>query len=258
MGRRFSSRAPPDSSVRTSVSASSRRERTSSGVDCFTDYYDPALKRRNIARLLRSDRIPHCSRRTCGPHPLEPLLAGRRHGLPPGGAGGCALLLGTGVLTSTPRTTSTRRSGCSRPAGRRGGSQRFVYASSSSVYGDAPRYPTAEDEPKLPISPYGVTKLAAELLVRLYALHYGLPARVAALLHRLRSAAAARHGIPPLPPARSSAARTDHRLRRRRADARLHLRRRRRRGERPRAGGRGRAGDGLQHRGRIARQRSAR
>jgi nucleoside-diphosphate-sugar epimerase len=45
--------------------------------------------------------------------------------------------------------------------------ERFVYASSSSVYGDAERYPTPEDALPRPVSPYGVTKLAGEHLALL-------------------------------------------------------------------------------------------
>ncbi len=54
--------------------------------------------------------------------------------------------------------------------------RRIVYASSSSVYGDSPALPLGEDAVPRPISPYGVTKLAAEHLCRLYAVAYGLPA----------------------------------------------------------------------------------
>jgi UDP-glucuronate 4-epimerase len=53
--------------------------------------------------------------------------------------------------------------------------RRFVYASSSSVYGDAERYPTEETDRPQPVSPYGVTKLAAEHLCTLYARNYGVP-----------------------------------------------------------------------------------
>ncbi len=53
--------------------------------------------------------------------------------------------------------------------------QRFVYASSSSVYGQADVFPLREDGPALPVSPYGVTKLAAEHLTRLYHLNYRVP-----------------------------------------------------------------------------------
>jgi nucleoside-diphosphate-sugar epimerase len=53
--------------------------------------------------------------------------------------------------------------------------RRLVYASSSSVYGDAPALPLSEDAVPQPVSPYGVTKLAAEHLCRLYAVTAGVP-----------------------------------------------------------------------------------
>jgi UDP-glucuronate 4-epimerase len=56
-----------------------------------------------------------------------------------------------------------------------GGVDRFVYASSSSVYGQAETYPTTELTLPRPFSPYGVTKLAGEHLSVLYHENYGLP-----------------------------------------------------------------------------------
>lgn len=53
--------------------------------------------------------------------------------------------------------------------------RRVVYASSSSVYGDAERYPTLESDLPRPLSPYGVSKLAAEHLMSLYARNFGVP-----------------------------------------------------------------------------------
>jgi UDP-glucose 4-epimerase len=53
--------------------------------------------------------------------------------------------------------------------------ERFVFASSSSVYGDAERLPTNEKTALQPISPYGATKVLGEHLCRLYHLSYGLP-----------------------------------------------------------------------------------
>lgn len=53
--------------------------------------------------------------------------------------------------------------------------EKFVFAGSSSVYGDAERFPTSEDDLPRPLSPYGVTKLAAEHLCFLYAKQFGLP-----------------------------------------------------------------------------------
>src|SRR5262245_30510033 len=51
---------------------------------------------------------------------------------------------------------------------------RVVFASSSSVYGEAERYPTAEDVPPRPLSPYGITKLTCEHLARAYARSFEL------------------------------------------------------------------------------------
>jgi nucleoside-diphosphate-sugar epimerase len=52
---------------------------------------------------------------------------------------------------------------------------RVIVASSSAVYGDALAYPTAENSATSPVSPYGVTKLAAERLAIAYATSFGLP-----------------------------------------------------------------------------------
>jgi nucleoside-diphosphate-sugar epimerase len=53
--------------------------------------------------------------------------------------------------------------------------RRFVFASSSSIYGTPENFPTHEEDPTRPHSPYGVTKLAAEHLCSLYAANWGLP-----------------------------------------------------------------------------------
>ena len=54
--------------------------------------------------------------------------------------------------------------------------ERLVYSSSSSVYGDDTPLPMREDALPQPVSPYGVTKLAAEQLCYLYYVNYGVPA----------------------------------------------------------------------------------
>ena len=106
--------------------------------------------------------------------------------------------------------------------------ERLVYASSSSVYGDNVAMPMREDALPQPVSPYGVTKLAAEQLCYLYHVNYGVPTvslryftvygprqRPDMGFHRFLRATLAGEPI--------------YALRRRRADARLHVRRRRRR-----------------------------
>jgi nucleoside-diphosphate-sugar epimerase len=51
---------------------------------------------------------------------------------------------------------------------------KVVFASSSSVYGEAERYPTPEDTPNAPLSPYGITKMTCEHLARAYERSFGL------------------------------------------------------------------------------------
>lgn len=61
-------------------------------------------------------------------------------------------------------------------AARKAGVERFVYAASSSAYGDVEELPKREAMPPAPLSPYAVSKLAGEQYVRVYALTYGLRA----------------------------------------------------------------------------------
>lgn len=60
-------------------------------------------------------------------------------------------------------------------AARKHGVEHFLFASSSSIYGETPNLPFKEDARKLPVSPYGVSKLAAENYVRVYSEVYDLP-----------------------------------------------------------------------------------
>lgn len=143
------------------------------GVDCFTPFYDPALKRRNLAGLSRAPRfsLETGDLRTAE---LASLVQGVEvvwHLAAQAGvrsSWGRAFAEYTSInLNATQRLLEEVRS---RPT------RRFVFASSSSVYGEAPRYPMPEDGVLRPISPYGVTKLAAEMLVRLYSTVLEVPA----------------------------------------------------------------------------------
>ena len=60
-------------------------------------------------------------------------------------------------------------------AARSAGVKRVVFASSSSVYGESEQLPKVESHPTQPMSPYGVSKLAAEQLCVLYADNFGVP-----------------------------------------------------------------------------------
>jgi len=141
------------------------------GVDCFTDYYDPSIKRANLAELVRTPRfelaevdIRHAN--------LERLLDGADAVFHQAGQPGVRGSFGAGFAGyCAHNVVATQRI---LEAAKTVGTPRLVFASSSSIYGNAPSYPTTEDDLPQPYSPYGVTKLAAEHLCRLYAANWGL------------------------------------------------------------------------------------
>ncbi len=145
------------------------------GVDMFTDYYDPALKRRNLERAMRHPgfKLLELDLGEADLSVLPDVNAVYHQAAQPGvrASWGAEFAIYThhNVLATQRLLERYRHS----PP------ERFVYASSSSVYGDAEKYPTDEDLLPRPFSPYGVTKLAAEHLVLLYGRNFGVP--VAAL-----------------------------------------------------------------------------
>ena len=131
------------------------------GVDCFTDYYDPALKEEN-ARGLDVRRLDLA----VDDVDLAPLdgvfhLAGQPGVRSFGDV--FDLYLRRNVLASQRLFEAAARDGV-----------RVVFASSSSVYGAPDVFPTPEDANARPLSPYGITKLACEHLARAYAESFGL------------------------------------------------------------------------------------
>lgn len=145
------------------------------GIDAFTDAYDPSLKRRNLAGILQHPafRLMEADLLTAGLAAIVETVDAIFHSA---AQAGVRSSWGASFHEYSSRNVEATQRLLEACRGHEGRLRRFVYASSSSVYGDAPRFPTAEDDPKLPISPYGVTKLAGEMLVRLYAVQHGLPA----------------------------------------------------------------------------------
>lgn len=141
------------------------------GVDNLTPYYDVVQKRSNLAELgaLEGFESVSADLRTAD---LNPLLEGAPVVFHQAGQPGVRAswaefdsyvdhnILVTQRLLEAAREASVRR---------------FVFASSSSVYGDADIYPTTEATLPRPKSPYGVTKLAAEHLCGVYARNWDLP-----------------------------------------------------------------------------------
>lgn len=141
-------------------------------VDNFDDFYDPAIKRRNIANHI--------------PHPRYTLVAGdvRDESL-------LASLPGSYDVVVHLAARAGVRPSIEQPLLYNGvnvggtqalleccrawGVRQFVFASSSSVYGVNRRVPWQEDDPVLlPISPYASTKVSGELLGHVYSHLYGI------------------------------------------------------------------------------------
>jgi UDP-glucose 4-epimerase len=142
------------------------------GIDSFVDYYPREVKERNVA-ALRSRPSFRFAEADLAKDDLTPLVQGVDWIFHQAAQAGVRAswgrdfdvyavnnVIGTQRLLETVRESSLRR---------------FVYASSSSIYGDTDDLPMRERSLPRPISPYGVTKLAAEHLCWLYHRSYGVP-----------------------------------------------------------------------------------
>lgn len=143
------------------------------GVDCFTDYYSPALKWANLRAALRRP----------GFRLLEVDLSQADWGAvldgvdyvfhlaaQPGVRAAWGSRFATYVQHNVLATQRLLEAAVDRSL------RRLVFASSSSVYGNTADLPMRETSLPAPASPYGVTKLAAEHLCHLYYESFGLPA----------------------------------------------------------------------------------
>ncbi len=145
-----------------------RRGGTVVGVDCFTDYYPRAIKERNL-RNLRNNPGFRFVEKSILDIDWAPLVDGADAVFHQAAQAGVRAswgkdfkvytdwnILGTQQLLEAVRAVPKER----RP--------RVVYASSSSVYGERDTFPFYETDRPQPLSPYGVSKLAAEHLAVLY------------------------------------------------------------------------------------------
>ena len=142
------------------------------GVDCFTDYYDRADKRRNLRRLMDDPRFMMLDL-DLSQDPLEGLLEGVDVVYHLAAQAGVRGSFGKGFHDYTRNNVTATQRLLDEAA--RWPLQSFTYASSSSVYGDAERHPTSEDCPRRPVSPYGMTKVATEELAGVYHRTMGVP-----------------------------------------------------------------------------------
>jgi len=131
------------------------------GIDCFTDYYDLQVKAENARALdvrrldLAEDELDFDG------------LDGVFHLAGQPGARSFGTVFGDYVRRNLLATQRVFEAAAATRV-------RVVFASSSSIYGDAEAYPTPEETTPAPLSPYGVTKLGCEHLARAYATSFGL------------------------------------------------------------------------------------
>ena len=139
------------------------------GVEALNSYYAEDLKRANLASVEATARRTGSSfsdvRADLADADLAPLLDGVDTVFHLAGQPGVRSSWDrafSGYLRDNVEATHRLLDAA------RGRGLKLVYASSSSVYGDVPYYPTREDDPTRPASPYGVTKLSGELLAMAY------------------------------------------------------------------------------------------
>lgn len=141
------------------------------GIDCFTEYYDVAQKKSNI-QSIQSKRftLVEADLNNVDLSVFDDAVAIFHQAGQPGvrkSWGEDFTCYTTENINATQRVLEAARNLKNLEA--------FIYASSSSIYGDAVTFPTTETDLPHPKSPYGVTKLAAEHLVTLYANNFGMP-----------------------------------------------------------------------------------
>jgi len=143
------------------------------GLDSFTDFYPKWIKEKNLEPLQRNPRFEFLAQDL---NDLDgPALLRRVEAV-------FHLAAQAGVRASWGRNfeaylrNNIHNTQRLLEAAKEAGLPKFIFASSSSVYGLTPDLPMMETSPTCPLSPYGVTKLAAEQLCTLYHKNFGLPA----------------------------------------------------------------------------------
>jgi UDP-glucose 4-epimerase len=141
------------------------------GIDSFLDYYERSLKEKNLETLRESNQF-ELIEGSLQDQDLEALLRrcdrvfhlAAQAGVRASWGSEFSIYTTNNILATQKLLEAAVSSGLSS----------FVFASSSSVYGDSAALPMVEDVPLHPVSPYGVSKLAAEKLVELYHVNDGL------------------------------------------------------------------------------------
>ena len=143
------------------------------GIDEFNDYYDPFFKNKNIACLKAYDNF-ELIEADIQFIDWNSLLKDVDVVYHQAAQAGVRASWGQGFRFYTERNISATQV-LLEAAKDAKNLKRLVYASTSSVYGDAETLPTSELICPKPVSPYGITKLAAERLCGLYHKNFGVP-----------------------------------------------------------------------------------
>jgi nucleoside-diphosphate-sugar epimerase len=142
------------------------------GVDCFTEFYDRGIKEENLAGVLEHPRF-RLVEADLSRDPLEHVVAGADVVFHLAAQAGVRDSFGVGfaeyVRHNVLATQRLLEVVTGLPL------RRFVYASSSSVYGAEARMPTPEHRAREPRSPYGMTKVSTEELAAVYHREFGVP-----------------------------------------------------------------------------------
>jgi UDP-glucuronate 4-epimerase len=144
------------------------------GIDNFSDYYDRDVKEANLSQLAGANGFTLLEG-DLNEVDLRTLLDGVEVVYHQAGQPGVRKSWGADFAHYVDANISATQRLLEAVRHWAPSLKRFVYASSSSVYGNAERYPTEESDRPQPLSPYGVTKLAGEHLVTLYAENFGVP-----------------------------------------------------------------------------------
>ena len=143
------------------------------GIDEFNDYYEPTLKRKNIVPFQNYPNFKLIE----GDIQLldwQKLLVDVEVVYHQAAQAGVRASWGNGFRSYTERNINATQI-LLEAAKDAQHLKRLVFASTSSVYGDAETLPTHELISPQPVSPYGITKLAAERLCSLYHKNFGVP-----------------------------------------------------------------------------------
>src|SRR6266513_3967432 len=143
------------------------------GIDSFSDYYERDRKEQNLETLRRDGRFTLEELDLVAADLSKPLrgakvvfhLAGQP-GVRPSWGGHFDRYVQDNIVATQRLLEALREVAV----------ERLLFASSSSVYGDAEMFPTKETALPRPVSPYGMTKLAAEHLAFVYMRNFGIPA----------------------------------------------------------------------------------